>query len=103
MIRNKLVDLAVLVAFALGVADEDDNLHGSVNGGPAMYVHYNAREVCPWWLLVLGDRVISFSMESCRVFVNGTHVWRQQRRAWSATAPNQPRQSDIINLAHCFF
>jgi hypothetical protein len=32
MIRNKLVDLAVLVAFALGVADEDDHLHGSVNG-----------------------------------------------------------------------
>ena len=31
MIRNKLVDLAVLVAFALRVADEDDHLHGSVN------------------------------------------------------------------------
>ena len=32
MIRNKLVDLAVLVAFALSVADENDHLHGSVNG-----------------------------------------------------------------------
>jgi len=32
VVRNKLVDLAVLVAFALGVADEDDHLHGSVNG-----------------------------------------------------------------------
>lgn len=31
MIRNKLVDLAVLVAFALRVADEDDHLHGCVN------------------------------------------------------------------------
>jgi hypothetical protein len=31
VIRDKLVDLAVLVAFALGVADEDDHLHGSVN------------------------------------------------------------------------
>jgi hypothetical protein len=31
MIRNKLVDLAVLVALALRVADEDDHLHGSVN------------------------------------------------------------------------
>ena len=31
VVRNKLVDLAVLVAFALGVADEDDHLHGSVN------------------------------------------------------------------------
>ena len=32
MIRNELVDLAVLVAFALRVADEDDHLHGCVNG-----------------------------------------------------------------------
>lgn len=31
MIRNKLMDLAVLIAFALGVADEDDHLHGSVS------------------------------------------------------------------------
>lgn len=31
VIRNKLVDLAVLVALALRVADEDDHLHGSVN------------------------------------------------------------------------
>jgi hypothetical protein len=32
VIRNKLVDLAVLVTFALRVADEDDHLHGSVSG-----------------------------------------------------------------------
>lgn len=31
VIRNKLVDLAVLVALALRVADEDDHLHGSVS------------------------------------------------------------------------
>ena len=31
VIWNKLMDLAVLVAFALGVADEDDHLHGFVN------------------------------------------------------------------------
>jgi hypothetical protein len=31
MVRNELMDLAVLVAFALGVADEDDHLHGFVN------------------------------------------------------------------------
>ena len=28
VVRNKLVDLAVLVAFALGVADQDDHLRG---------------------------------------------------------------------------
>lgn len=28
VIRNELVDLAVLVAFALGVADQDDHLQG---------------------------------------------------------------------------
>ena len=31
VIWHKLMDLAVLVAFALGVADEDDHLHGAVN------------------------------------------------------------------------
>lgn len=31
MIRNKLMNLAVLIAFALSVADEDDHLHGFVN------------------------------------------------------------------------
>lgn len=31
MIRNELMDLAVLVALALRVADEDDHLHGCVN------------------------------------------------------------------------
>lgn len=31
VIRNELMDLAVLIAFALGVADEDDHLHGPVN------------------------------------------------------------------------
>ena len=31
MIRYELMDLAVLVALALRVADEDDHLHGSVN------------------------------------------------------------------------
>ena len=31
MIRNELMDLAVLVALALRVADEDDHLHGFVN------------------------------------------------------------------------
>lgn len=33
VVRNKLVYFAVLVAFALGVADEDDHLHGCVNEG----------------------------------------------------------------------
>jgi hypothetical protein len=31
VIRNKLMDLAVLVAFALCVTDENDHLHGCVN------------------------------------------------------------------------
>jgi hypothetical protein len=31
VIRNELMDLAVLVALALRVADENDHLHGCVN------------------------------------------------------------------------
>jgi hypothetical protein len=31
MIRNELMDLAILVALALRVADENDHLHGCVN------------------------------------------------------------------------
>ena len=32
VIRNELMDLAVPIAFALRVADENDHLDGSVNG-----------------------------------------------------------------------
>jgi hypothetical protein len=31
VVRNELMDLAVLVALALRVADENDHLHGCVN------------------------------------------------------------------------
>jgi hypothetical protein len=70
VIRNELMDLAVLVALALRVADENDHLHGCVNGarqGPDS--HLNAREVCPWWLVVDQDRVIFFSIRH-KVSVN---------------------------------
>jgi len=44
VIRNELMDLAVLVAFALCVADEDDHLHGCVNEAQqGMAVETNAR------------------------------------------------------------
>ena len=46
VVRNELVNLAVLVAFALRMADENDHLHGYVNG-ILRYNQLDAREVCP--------------------------------------------------------
>ena len=47
VIRNKLMDLAVLVAFALCVPDENDHLPGHVNGILARYTRLDVREVYP--------------------------------------------------------
>jgi hypothetical protein len=48
VIRNELMDLAILVAFALRMADEDDHLHRCVNGAQqASSAGTNAREVYP--------------------------------------------------------
>lgn len=46
VIRNELVNLAVLVAFALCMADENDHLPGYVNDTLA-YTRLDLREVCP--------------------------------------------------------
>ena len=47
VIGNELMDLAVLVAFALCVPDENDHLQGHVNGTLARYTRLDVREVYP--------------------------------------------------------
>jgi hypothetical protein len=82
VVRNELVNLAVLVALALRVADQNDHLQACVNGArQGTYTRSNAREVCPWWPVVYQDRVISFSIRR-KVFELQMVV---QQSRWSAT------------------